>query len=98
MEVVGVMGAGEEKKNLREKGGETEIKYKKHIDLRGTVCPMNIVVAKREISKMNPGDVVRITVDFPAAKHDVPRSLERDGHEVIKVEDKGNYADIFVRV
>ena len=77
---------------------ETKIEYKKHIDLRGTVCPMNIVVAKREIAKMSPGDVVRITVDFPAAKQDVPKSLERDGHKVLKVEDKGEYADIFVMI
>ena len=77
---------------------KSEFNYVRHIDLRGTVCPMNIVIAKREIAKLKPGDIVRITVDFPSAKQDVPKSLERDGHKILKVDDKGEFADIFVEV
>lgn len=92
------MNEGMDNVDIKEGSSSGEIHYVKHIDLRGTMCPMNIIIAKKEIAKLSPGVIVRITVDFPAAKDDVPKSLQKDGHEILKVEDKGSFADIFIKV
>jgi TusA-related sulfurtransferase len=71
---------------------------KKVLDLRGVECPMNIIIAKKELQNLSRGDIVKIVVDFPAAKEDVPRSLQRDGHKILSITDLKDFTEIFVQV
>ncbi len=56
------------------------------LDLKGEVCPYTFVKSKLALEQMDTGQVLRVTVDNSESASNVPRSLEMEGHEVIKVE------------
>ncbi len=55
------------------------------IDLRGTECPMNVIIAKVKMKEVHTGKMVRIIVDFPAAYDDVPQALKNEGYKIISM-------------
>ncbi|MDT7906604.1 MAG: sulfurtransferase TusA family protein [Candidatus Calescibacterium sp.] len=70
----------------------------KELDLRGTICPMNIIIAKKEITKMKKGEILKIIVDFPGAKDDVSKSLQKEGHKILNIKEYQTHAEIIVQV
>ena len=48
----------------------------KAIDIRGKVCPMTFVHAKINLEKMNHGELIDITLDFPPALTNIPKSCD----------------------
>lgn len=56
------------------------------LDIRGEVCPYTFVKSKLAIEATKPGKILEILVDHLPAVENVPRSLENEGHEVLKVE------------
>ena len=56
------------------------------LDLKGEVCPYTFVKSKLALEQMDADQVLRVTVDNSESASNVPRSLELEGHEVIKVE------------
>jgi tRNA 2-thiouridine synthesizing protein A len=54
-----------------------DIKNVQKLDIRGKVCPMTFVYTKLALEKMNSGDLLEITLDFPAAVENVPNNCER---------------------
>ena len=59
-------------------GGEAAFK-----DLRGVACPMNFVMTKLELAKLQAGDRLRILLDDGQPIANVPRSVADEGHKVI---------------
>lgn len=57
------------------------------LDLRGVKCPMNLVKTKLKLESMNKGDVLDIYLSDPAAKKDVPLSLEHEEHEILDIKE-----------
>ncbi|MCL7413131.1 MAG: sulfurtransferase TusA family protein [ANME-2 cluster archaeon] len=49
------------------------------------MCPYNFVYAKQALHTLEKDDVLRIIVDYPTAVTEVPRGMETDGHNVIRV-------------
>lgn len=58
-------------------------------DLRGEVCPYTFVKAKLALEEMVHGEMLAVLVDHDKAAVNVPRSLEREGHEVAEVRSPG---------
>ena len=54
-----------------------DIKYAQRLDIRGKVCPMTFVYTKLALEKMNPGELLEVTLDFPAAVENVPNNCKR---------------------
>jgi len=54
-----------------------DTKNPQKLDIRGKVCPMTFVYTKLALEKMNSGDLLEITLDFPAAVENVPNSCKR---------------------
>ena len=52
-------------------------------DLRGVGCPMNLVYAKVEFSKMEPGQILELILDDGPPINNVPRAVTLEGHEVL---------------
>ena len=52
-------------------------------DLRGVGCPMNLVKTKVAFSRMRSGQVLGLILDNGPPINNVPRSVIREGHEVI---------------
>jgi TusA-related sulfurtransferase len=54
-------------------------------DLRGFVCPMNYVHTRLFLSELPAGGELEVWVDRGEPEASLPRSLERDGYEVLGV-------------
>lgn len=63
-----------------------EIKVDKKINIKGQVCPYTFVRSKLAIEEMEVGQVLEILLDYEEASRNVPRSMEDQGHKVLKVE------------
>lgn len=67
------------------------------LDLRGKNCPINYVRSKLYLEKAAPGTVVDIYLDEGDPIKNVPRSLESDGHEILDIENKGDFFRVRVK-
>ncbi|MBI5182327.1 MAG: sulfurtransferase TusA family protein [Nitrospirae bacterium] len=68
---------------------EKDIKIDKVLDIKGEICPYTFVKSKLALEEMEDGEVLKVIVDYPPATENVPRSLEKEGNEVISVEKVG---------
>jgi sulfite reductase (ferredoxin) len=66
-------------------------------DLRGTPCPINYVKTKIKLEGMENGEVLAVYLDAGEPIESVPKSLEADGQEVIKIEPIENYFKVVVK-
>jgi sulfite reductase (ferredoxin) len=55
-------------------------------DLKGVGCPMNLVKTKVAFAKMESGQVLGLILDNGPPINNVPRSVIREGHEIISQE------------
>ncbi|PLV56292.1 sulfurtransferase TusA family protein [Thermotoga sp. SG1] len=67
------------------------------LDLRGVRCPVNFVKAQVTLEEMEDGDILEILLDEGEPLRNVPRSLKDEGHEILRVENLGDYYRLFVR-
>ena len=63
-----------------------EITFDREINLKGEVCPYTFVKSKLALEEMDEGKILRVIVDHEPAVENVPRSMENEGHEVLRVE------------
>ena len=59
----------------------------RELNLTGDICPITFVKSKLMLEKMNAGEILKVTLDYAPSAVNVPRSLEHDGHQVLKVEE-----------
>lgn len=71
---------------MSEKG---EIKINKVLDIKGEICPYTFVKSKLALEEMEDGEVLKVIVDYPPATENVPRSLEKEGNDILSVEKVG---------
>ena len=69
-----------------------EIPIDKELNLKGKVCPYTFVESMLALEDMEIGQVLRVVVDYEPSACDVPRSLTREGYEILRV-DKINETD-----
>ena len=62
----------------------------KSIDVRGEVCPVPDVEAKRAVKKMKTGEILEVWIDYPMSKERIPEGMKKMGHEVLEIEEVGN--------
>lgn len=72
------------------------LKPTKVLDLRGIVCPMNVIIIKKELKSVGEKDIYQIIVDFPAAKEDVPKAIRDEGYKILEMKEKGAELEIYV--
>ncbi|MEK7748207.1 MAG: sulfurtransferase TusA family protein [Nitrospirota bacterium] len=56
------------------------------LDLSGVACPMNFVKTKLQLEEMEAGQVLAVIIDDGAPKDNVPRSVQAEGHKILKLE------------
>ena len=66
------------------------------IDATGLLCPLPVLKLAKRIKAVQPGDVVELCADDPAALVDVPHYCSEAGHTLIGTEQDG--AHIIYRV
>ena len=60
------------------------------VDARGLLCPMPLVMVRKELEGSNP-DTLEVLVDDAGAKENVTRFAESRGYKVVCTEDNGDY-------
>jgi sulfite reductase (ferredoxin) len=65
-------------------------------DFRGVVCPLNYVKTKMLLGQMKAGETLAVLLDEPGTRN-VPQSVEKDGHEVLSVEGRGDHWKVLIR-
>ena len=53
-------------------------------DCRKVGCPMNMVYAKVELSKMESGQILSLLLDDGPPISNVPGSVQKEGHEILE--------------
>ena len=53
-------------------------------DCRGVGCPMNMVYAKVELSKLASGQILSLVLDDGPPINNVPGSVQKEGHEILE--------------
>ena len=59
------------------------------LDVTGTLCPLPILLAVREMRKLATGDLLEILGDDPGIREDMPIWCERAGHRLLEMEEEG---------
>ena len=57
------------------------------IDISRELCPMTYVRTRLALDRMQPGDVLRVTLRGAEPRRNVPRTAVEQGHTVLSVED-----------
>ena len=56
---------------------KTDVRITKRLDIQGKVCPLTYLYTKLSLEKMNPGEILEVTLDFPAAIKSIPKSAKQ---------------------
>lgn len=67
------------------------------LDCVGLFCPEPLFQTREAIDQLDPGDVLEVLADDPAAVEDLTRFAKRAGHEMVLVEDQGDYKRFLIR-
>ena len=67
--------------------------------VRGEVCPVPDVEAKRAVKKGKDGDIIMIQIDYPMSKERIPEGVRKLGSEILEIEEVGTSEwNIYIKV
>ena len=72
------------------------MKADKEVDFRGVVCPLNYVKTKMVLDQLAGGKVLSVLLVEAGAKS-VPGSVEKDGHDVLSVEQLDDHWQVVIQ-
>lgn len=58
------------------------------LDVTGALCPLPILLAAKEMRRLQPGDHLEILGDDPGIHEDMPVWCERAGHRLLEMKDE----------
>jgi tRNA 2-thiouridine synthesizing protein A len=62
------------------------------LDVKGYVCPHPQLYTKSALSKMKPGDTLRLLFDNPSSGESIASMCDKDGNEILEqVSDGGSF-------
>lgn len=61
----------------------------KTLDAQGKKCPMPVLLTKKELKKMSPGDELEVISDDVGALKDVPALIRKTGDEILETKQEG---------
>lgn len=61
--------------------------WDREVDARGLICPLPVLRARKRLSEMPPGAVLRLLADDPVAVVDVPHFCAEAGHDLLCMEE-----------
>jgi tRNA 2-thiouridine synthesizing protein A len=53
------------------------------LDVRGMLCPLPVLKARKRLAAMRPGEILRITATDPVARIDMPHYCRESGHRFL---------------
>ncbi len=74
------------------------IQVNRELDLKGEVCPFTFVKSKLILEQMQPGEILKVILDYQPSVENVPKSMREEGQEVIEVKQTGeNLWEVIIR-
>lgn len=67
------------------------------LDCVGLFCPEPLFQAREAMDRLEPGEVLEVLADDPAAEEDLTRFAKRAGHEIVSIEDNDEYKRFIIR-
>ncbi|MHB9150751.1 MAG: sulfurtransferase TusA family protein [Thermoleophilia bacterium] len=67
------------------------------LDCVGLLCPEPLFQTREALDGLQAGDVLEVLADDPAAEEDLTRFAKRTGHEMVSIEDEGDYKRFLIR-
>jgi TusA-related sulfurtransferase len=74
-----------------------DVKEDMLLDARGLTCPMPSVKTALALEQLGGGGIVKVLVDDPTSNRDLPLWVKGNGHQILGLEDKGSYTEIYVK-
>jgi tRNA 2-thiouridine synthesizing protein A len=59
------------------------------LDVRGLLCPLPVLRARKRLQSMAPGDELAVIATDPMAMIDMPHFCQEQRHELLQAEQKG---------
>ncbi len=59
------------------------------LDAKGKKCPMPVLLAKKELTKMTSGQVLELIVDDRGALKDIPALVNKSGDTILDTKEEG---------
>ena len=63
----------------------------------GKKCPMPVLMTKKELRKLNSGQVLELIVDDKGALKDVPALLHKTGDELMETREEGEKVTFMIK-
>lgn len=67
------------------------------LDCIGLLCPEPLFQTRNAVDELQPGEVVEVFADDPAAEEDLRRFAKRTGNEFISAEAEGEHKRFLIR-
>ncbi len=69
---------------------ESEVEFDEDLDVRGLNCPLPILKAKKALSNMNGGEILRVTATDPGSVKDFKAFAVQAGHGLLEASSDGS--------
>jgi tRNA 2-thiouridine synthesizing protein A len=67
------------------------------LNVLGKKCPMPVLMTKKELKKLNTGQVLELIVDDKGALKDVPALLHKTGDELMETKEEGEKVTFMIK-
>lgn len=67
------------------------------LDCSGLICPLPVLRARKALSTMAPGEVLRLVATDPAAPRDLEAFCAATGHALVRAATEGEVFTAFIR-
>ncbi|MBM4312386.1 MAG: sulfurtransferase TusA family protein [Deltaproteobacteria bacterium] len=67
------------------------------LDCLGLYCPEPLFQTREGIDQIQPGEILEVITDDPAAKEDLKRFAKRAGHEVVSYEKRDDHMRFLIK-
>jgi tRNA 2-thiouridine synthesizing protein A len=67
------------------------------LDTIGLLCPLPVLKARKRLSAMPGGALLRVLADDPAARVDFPHFCAEQGHELVSTGERGSTLEFVIR-
>jgi len=67
------------------------------LDCVGLYCPMPVTMTRERIDLLEPGRILLVTADDPAAEEDIQRWAKRTGNSIVEFSKNGTILTFIIR-
>jgi tRNA 2-thiouridine synthesizing protein A len=67
------------------------------LDVRGLLCPLPVLKARKRLATMNPGETLKILATDPASAIDFPHYCGESGHTLVEAAEAAGVYHFIIR-